>query len=276
MGTGITIIPYIDSEYTTISKNKQNIEIASDNSSGKQSSKDFETALNNAKKAAAAVAIDKLVSASKNGSVDVTQVQQFFDKHGIDIKITNSGASNRTNSTSSSAPGQNNSASTNSTGSTGSTGSTDTSNSSGSATDKATTRTHIANEGTLKCPAEYHQYFEEAAEKYNIDVKFLKSVAKAESNFNPNDVSSSGAMGIMQLMPATAKEYNVSNPYDPKENIMGGAELLSVLLKKYKGDKTLALAAYNAGPGNVSKYGGVPPFQETQTYIKRVLGFYNE
>ena len=273
MGTGITIIPYIDPEYTTMSKDKKNIETASDNSSGKQSSKDFEAALNNAKKAAAAVAIDKLVSASKNGSVDVAQVQQFFDKHGIYIKVTNSGASNVTTSSGSSVSGNNSSASTNGTDSTSSTNNT---NNSGSATDNSTTRTHIANEGTLKCPAEYQQYFEEAAEIYNIDVKFLKSVAKAESNFNPNDVSSSCAMGIMQQMPATAKEYNVSNPYDPRENIMGGAELLSVLLKKYNGDKTLTLAAYNAGPGNVSKYGGVPPFQETQTYIKRVLGFYNE
>ena len=127
---------------------------------------------------------------------------------------------------------------------------------------------------SLGCPASLAPYFVEAADKYNLDVNFVVSVAKAESSFNANDTSRSGAMGIMQLMPATAESLGVAHPYDAHENILGGAKLLSEFLEKYNGNKELTLAAYNAGPGNVSKYGGVPPFSETETYIKRVLGFY--
>ena len=99
-------------------------------------------------------------------------------------------------------------------------------------------------------------YFQEASETYGVPLSLLKAVAKAESDFNPNVVSSAGAVGIMQLMPATAKELGVQNIYDVKENIMGGAKELSGLLKRYHGDLTLTLAGYNAGIGNVQKYGG--------------------
>lgn len=116
-------------------------------------------------------------------------------------------------------------------------------------------------------------YFQEASQTYGVPVSLLKAVAKAESDFNPNVVSSAGAVGIMQLMPATAKELGVQNIYDVKENIMGGAKELSGLLKRYHGDLTLTLAGYNAGIGNVQKYGGVPPFQETQNYIKKITSY---
>ncbi len=117
-------------------------------------------------------------------------------------------------------------------------------------------------------------YFEEAAQKYNVDVKLLKAIAHAESNYNPNATSSSGAMGVMQLMPSTAKSLGITDAYNARDNIMGGAKVISDHLSRYDGDLSLALAAYNAGSGNVAKYGGVPPFTETQNYIKKVLSYY--
>ncbi|MBR5789651.1 MAG: lytic transglycosylase domain-containing protein [Lachnospiraceae bacterium] len=116
--------------------------------------------------------------------------------------------------------------------------------------------------------------FNRAAAKYGVDVNLLKAITKQESDFQPNCTSHAGAMGIMQLMPDTAKGLGVTDPYDPEQNIMGGAKFISQMLKKYDGDVTLALAAYNAGPNNVAKYGGVPPFKETQDYVKKVTTYY--
>lgn len=115
--------------------------------------------------------------------------------------------------------------------------------------------------------------FEKAAKKYNVDVNLLKAIAKQESNFQADAVSSCGAQGIMQLMPATAKAMGVQDAMNPEQNIMGGAKLISQLLKKYNGNVKLALAGYNAGIGNVAKYNGIPPFKETQDYIKKVMGY---
>jgi hypothetical protein len=115
--------------------------------------------------------------------------------------------------------------------------------------------------------------FEAASEKYGVSVNLLKAVAKAESNFNPKATSHCGAMGIMQLMPGTASSLGVTDPYDPEQNIMGGAKYLSQLLQRFDGDVKLAVAGYNAGPGNVIKYGGVPPFDETENYVTKVLGY---
>ena len=114
--------------------------------------------------------------------------------------------------------------------------------------------------------------FELAGQKYNLSPDLLKAVAKTESNFRPDVVSRAGAMGIMQLMPGTARGLGVTDAFDPYQNIMGGAKYLRQMLDRYNGDLELALAAYNAGPGNVKKYGGVPPFRETQNYIKKVTG----
>jgi Soluble lytic murein transglycosylase and related regulatory proteins (some contain LysM/invasin domains) len=115
--------------------------------------------------------------------------------------------------------------------------------------------------------------FDEAAAKYNVPVDLLKAVAKAESDFNPKAVSSCGAQGVMQLMPATAKGLGVTDAFDPEQNIMGGAKYISSMLKRYDGNTKLALAAYNAGSGNVKKYGGIPPFKETQNYVKKIMGY---
>ena len=112
--------------------------------------------------------------------------------------------------------------------------------------------------------------FKEAADKYGVSERLLKAIAYTESDFQADVTSSSGAMGIMQLMPSTASAYGVSDPYDAYQNIMGGAAVLKDLLNMFQGNQSLAIAGYNAGCGNVKKYGGVPPFTETQNYVAKV------
>ena len=124
-------------------------------------------------------------------------------------------------------------------------------------------------------PDEYKAIFAEAAQKYGIDQKLLEIIAAKESNFINTATSPAGAMGIMQLMPSTAEGLGVTNPYDAYQNIMGGANYIAQKLKEYNGNVSLALAAYNAGSGNVAKYGGIPPFTETQNYVSWIMERYN-
>ena len=118
--------------------------------------------------------------------------------------------------------------------------------------------------------------FERAAQKYDISYDFLVAVAKAESDFNTKCVSSAGAQGIMQVMPEEQKGLGIKDPFDAEQNIMGAAKLLKAHLKKFNGDYTLAAAAYNAGSGAVKKYGGVPPYKETQNYVKKIKKYMEE
>ena len=207
--------------------------------------------LDDAKMAEAAVAIDRLIAQSNGGSVDISLVQRFFDQNGINIElcrntVSPSAAVNNTAAYSGSPAGI-----------------------------SSDTNTYNAEASGLSCSADLDAIFNEAASKYGVDAKFLKAIAKCESDFSTECTSRSGAMGIMQLMPQTAASLGVTNAYDPYQNIMGGARYISEKLTQYNGDKSLALAAYNAGSGNVAKYGGIPPFKETQNYVAKIMAYYN-
>ena len=117
----------------------------------------------------------------------------------------------------------------------------------------------------------YQEFIRAAAEKHGLDEKLITRVIAVESNFNPEAVSRKQALGLMQLLPRTAAQYAVSNVFDPAQNIEGGAHYLKDLLEKYRGNLALALAAYNAGPDVVERYRGIPPFAETQNYVKRII-----
>lgn len=114
------------------------------------------------------------------------------------------------------------------------------------------------------------------SEKYDIDSDFIKAIIKQESGFNPKATSKKGAMGLMQLMPKTAESLGVLDAYNPSQNIEGGVKYLKGLLEKYNNNKELALAAYNAGSAAVKKYGGIPPYRETQNYVNNIMSTYNK
>lgn len=122
-------------------------------------------------------------------------------------------------------------------------------------------------------PAEYENIIRASADKYGVNASLIKAVIHAESGYNPNAVSRKGASGLMQLMPGTARSLKVSNCLDPKDNVEGGVKYLRFLLDTFRGDVSLALAAYNAGLNKVAKFGGIPPYAETRTYVNRVLSY---
>jgi len=132
-----------------------------------------------------------------------------------------------------------------------------------------------SNYGEDVSKAEINGLIEEYSQKNGLDSDFVRAVVKQESGFNEKATSRCGAAGLMQLMPGTAKSLGVKNPYDAEQNVAGGTKMLANLLKTYGGKKDLALAAYNAGGGAVKKYGGIPPYGETQRYVKNVLSIYD-
>lgn len=132
----------------------------------------------------------------------------------------------------------------------------------------------VANASNRLASKDLDPLIEKYASKNGLDSDFVKALIKQESGFKSDAKSHCGAMGLMQLMPATAMSLGVHNAFDPEQNIAGGTKYLKGLLDRFDGNKELALAAYNAGPGAVKKYGGVPPYSETQNYVKKVIGNY--
>jgi soluble lytic murein transglycosylase len=134
---------------------------------------------------------------------------------------------------------------------------------------------------SLTCPTgpanqyAYDFHIQLVCQRYSLDRKLVKAVIRAESGYNAQAVSPKGAAGLMQLMPGTSRDLGVLDPFDPYQNIDGGARYLRAMLNRFGNDVILALAAYNAGPESVQKYGGVPPYDETQTYVQRVLDYYS-
>jgi soluble lytic murein transglycosylase len=125
-------------------------------------------------------------------------------------------------------------------------------------------------------PQSFEDYIRQASDRYGIAFPLLKAIIKAESDFNPRAVSKKGAMGLMQIMPENIKAMNISNPFDPLENILGGARYFREMLDRFEGHLSLSLAAYNAGPTAVERYNNqIPPYKETENYIERVLKFYS-
>lgn len=231
----VTVYPYIDTKQTTQLKQAAK---ATAQPAGSTSVSAFRDYLEQAERTVSALAIDALISAENAGTVSSATVKQILGVH--------------TQSSDASTP-----------------------SSAVSSTDETTgTEQTSSSTDNISAPEDLNAYFEEAAQKYNVDVNLLKAIAKQESNFNPSAKSSAGAMGIMQLMPSTAKSLGITDAYNAHDNIMGGAQVIAQNLKKYNGDVSLALAAYNAGSGNVDKYGGIPPFKETQNYVKKVMAYY--
>lgn len=247
----VTILPYIDevNKANTVDAKSSGTDIPSD-----AVLDSFREVLAAAERTQQAMAVDALLAAESSGSISPATIQKLLGFNPQpNIPVANTATVSGTQSSD--------------------TTSADTQAASGAG---STDNTSVVSSGTTSSSskADLDAYFEEAARTYGVDVNLLKAIAHTESNFNPNATSSSGAMGVMQLMPSTAKSLGIKDAYNARDNIMGGAKVISQHLSRYNGDVSLALAAYNAGSGNVEKYGGIPPFTETQNYVKKVLAYY--
>jgi soluble lytic murein transglycosylase-like protein len=136
-------------------------------------------------------------------------------------------------------------------------------------------RTAFKLPGYARNPAEFESIITSCSREYGVDSSLVKAVIHAESGYNPNAISPKGAQGLMQLMPKTAQGLKVVDSMNPSDNIRGGVRYLRFLLDTFKGDEALALAAYNSGLSKVAKYGGIPPYHETQDYVAKVLSYRN-
>ena len=134
--------------------------------------------------------------------------------------------------------------------------------------------TNVQRTNNLTNRTQIDELIKEYSQKYGLDSDFVKAVVKQESGFNEKATSKCGAMGLMQLMPGTAKALNVNDPYNARDNIEGGVKYLKGLMDRFGGNMKLALAAYNAGPNAVKKYNGIPPYNETQNYVKNIMSMY--
>jgi soluble lytic murein transglycosylase len=123
---------------------------------------------------------------------------------------------------------------------------------------------------------DYEGIIAQASKRFGLEPSLVKAVIKAESNFDDSAVSHKGAQGLMQLMPGTASDLNVQDAFDPEENIFGGTRYLSMMMRRFNNDKKLAVAAYNAGPEAVDNHKGIPPYAETQNFVRRVMGYYQQ
>ena len=247
----VTILPYIDevNKANTVDAKSSGTDIPTDAALAS-----IPEVLAAAERTQQAMAVDALLAAESSGSISPATIQKllgFNPQPNIPVAntatVSGTQSSDTTSADTQAASGA---------------GSTDNTSTVSSGTTSSSSKTDL------------DAYFEEAARTYGVDVNLLKAIAHTESNFNPNATSSAGAMGVMQLMPSTAKSLGIKDAYNARDNIMGGAKVISQHLSRYNGDVSLALAAYNAGSGNVKKYGGIPPFTETQNYVKKVLAYY--
>ena len=218
---GVTVLPYIDQTQTARLQEAASANIQTPKNTD-EAVTTFKECLASAERSVQAMAVDALLAASNSGAVSLDTVQQILGfTPQTDAPVDTSPVTDTFTSSSSSAN---------------------------------TTAANATSSGSVSSPENLEEYFKEASETYGVDINLLKAIARQESNFNPSATSSAGAMGVMQLMPSTAKGLGVTNAYDAQENIMGGAKLMAQNLKKYNGDVSLALAAYNAGFHRLRKH----------------------